>query len=132
MSYSRHLKVPENTTRLAANNTPVANLRGTGIAVHLRKLELGLGADSGGERRVSNHVAESLSIDDQNELEKPTKRNTSTRFNGHRERVGTGTCLSASCSAKTLRFVWSRIMRVLMKQPRSSFFARNIDILRRG
>lgn len=37
--------------------------------------------------------------------------------------------LSGSFSSKTLRLVWSRMTLMLMKQPRSSFLARNIDIL---
>lgn len=38
--------------------------------------------------------------------------------------------LSVSCSANTFRLVWSRMVLILMKHPKSSFLARNIDILR--
>lgn len=37
--------------------------------------------------------------------------------------------LSVSWASKTLRFVWSRRVRTLTKQPRSSFLARNIDMV---
>jgi hypothetical protein len=37
--------------------------------------------------------------------------------------------LSCSCSWKTFRFVWSRMILALMKPPRSSFFARNCDMI---
>lgn len=37
--------------------------------------------------------------------------------------------LSCSFCSKTLRLVWSRITLMLTKQPRSSFFERNMDIL---
>ncbi len=36
---------------------------------------------------------------------------------------------SGSFSAKTFLLVWSRMTLILMKQPRSSFFERNIDIM---
>lgn len=42
------------------------------------------------------------------------------------------TYLSVSCFSYTFRLVWSRMTLMLTKQPRSSFFARNIDILRDG
>ena len=47
-------------------------------------------------------------------------------------RKGGAAHLSGSNCSKTLRFVWSRMTRVLMKQPRSSFFALNMDILAVG
>ena len=37
--------------------------------------------------------------------------------------------LSGSNCSKTLRFVWSRMLRILVKQPRSNFLARNIDMV---
>ena len=40
------------------------------------------------------------------------------------------TYLSVSCSANTCRLVWSRMTLMFIKHPRSSFLARNIDILR--
>lgn len=58
--YPRHLEVSEDTTRSTSHNTTVADLRRTGVAVHLRELELGLGADSRWQRRVSDHVAKGL------------------------------------------------------------------------
>lgn len=39
------------------------------------------------------------------------------------------TYLSGSCSANTFLLVWSRITLTLTKQPRSSFFDRNIDMM---
>lgn len=40
--------------------------------------------------------------------------------------------LSVSCSSKTFRLVWSRMVRALTKQPRSSFLARNMDMMDSG
>jgi hypothetical protein len=40
--------------------------------------------------------------------------------------------LSVSCSSKTFRLVWSRMVRALTKQPRSSFLARNMDMMGSG
>lgn len=37
--------------------------------------------------------------------------------------------LSVSYFSYTLRLVWSRMTLTLMKQPRSSFFDRNMDIV---
>jgi hypothetical protein len=37
--------------------------------------------------------------------------------------------LSGSFSSNTFRLVWSRMLRMVMKQPKSSFFARNAAIM---
>lgn len=39
--------------------------------------------------------------------------------------------LSGSFSSNTFRFVWSRMLRIVMKQPKSSFFARNAAMMAR-
>lgn len=61
-AYSAHLKVAQYTTALAAHDAAVANLGRSGVAVHLRKLQLSLSADSRGERRISDHVSQRLSV----------------------------------------------------------------------
>lgn len=59
---SAHFKVAQDTTALTAHDTAVANLCRSGIAVHLRKLQLGLRADSGRESGISYHVSKRLSL----------------------------------------------------------------------
>lgn len=61
-AYSAHLKVAQHTTALAAHDAAVANLCRSGVAVHLRKLQLSLRADSRGEGRISDHVSQRLSV----------------------------------------------------------------------
>lgn len=61
-AYSRQLEIPEDTTRLASHDASVADLCRTGVAVHLRQLQLGLGAGSGGELRVADDVAQRLPV----------------------------------------------------------------------
>lgn len=61
-THPRHLEVPENTALLAAENTPVVDLRGPCVGVHLGELELGDGARAGGQRRVADDVAEGLPV----------------------------------------------------------------------
>jgi len=46
------------------------------------------------------------------------------------ECIGIGEAhLSGSCSANTFLLVWSRMTLMLTKQPRSSFFERNMDMM---
>lgn len=54
-------EISENTPRYASGRTSVLDLCGIGVTVHLGELELGLGADTHGERGVADEVAESLS-----------------------------------------------------------------------
>lgn len=58
--YSRHLEVSEDTACSPSHDASVANLRSAGVAVHLRELELGLGAHPRRQGCVSDHVAKSL------------------------------------------------------------------------
>jgi hypothetical protein len=97
--------------------------------VHLRQLELCFSADSGREGCVADDESESLSIGVrisacfsfvyvfvfQFVVVVVVKRVFAYR--------------SVSLASKTLRFVWSRRVRTLTKQPRSSFLARNIDMM---
>ena len=55
-------EIAENTSALAAHDTAVLNLCRTGVAVHLRQLELGLRADALRERGVADNVAQRLSV----------------------------------------------------------------------
>lgn len=59
-TYSCHLEVAEHTTRVSPHRTSVANLRRACVVAHLLELELGFGADTSGERGVSNDVSKSL------------------------------------------------------------------------
>jgi hypothetical protein len=61
-SYSSHLEIAQNTTSLTSHDASIANLRGTGIRVHLRELQLSFGADSRSQGSVSDDVAECLSV----------------------------------------------------------------------
>lgn len=98
--------------------------------MHLRQLQLGFGAHSGRESRVSDDVPQRLSI-----ASKSAWACLDVCDGGDAVEAGSGSgvagCahLSVSNSSKTLRFVWSRMVRALTKQPRSSFLARNMDIL---
>lgn len=60
--YPRHLEVPEDTPSLSSEQAPVPDLGRVRVAVHLRELELGLGAHARGERGVPDDVAEGLSV----------------------------------------------------------------------
>ena len=52
---------PEHPLPFPSFYTPIMNLRSSGVGMHLCELELGLRADSLGEKGVSYHIAESLS-----------------------------------------------------------------------
>lgn len=62
VAYSSNPEVSENTPGCTSRHTAVLNLRRPGVGVHLRELQLGLGADTLGQRGVSDYVAEGLSI----------------------------------------------------------------------
>src|SRR5688572_21413796 len=68
MAYSRHLEVAQDTSCLASHDTSVANLGWSCVAVHLRELKLGFGANSGREGGVTDDVAERLPINKDSEL----------------------------------------------------------------
>ena len=61
-AYSSKPEVAEDTTALAAHYAPVLDLCEARVAVHLGKLELGLGADSLRECGVADDVSEGLSV----------------------------------------------------------------------
>lgn len=61
-SYSGHTEVAENTTAFTTGDTPVDDLRGAGVAVHLSELELGLRAGALREGGVADDVSECLSV----------------------------------------------------------------------
>lgn len=61
-TYSAHPEVAQDTSTPASHRTPVFDLRIASVAVHLRELELCLGANTLGERRVADNVAESLPV----------------------------------------------------------------------
>ena len=62
ITYSTHPEVTEDTPASTSHNTSVLDLGEARVAVHLGKLELGLGANSLRERGISDYVAEGLSI----------------------------------------------------------------------
>lgn len=134
-AYPGHLEVAQHTTALAAHDASISDLSRSRVAVHLRQLELGLGANSGRECGIADYITEGLSEDrvskmaqlERGEASPPAERAVqSVRALGEWEEFAH---LSVSCCSNTLRFVWSRRVRTLTKQPRSSFFARNIDML---
>jgi hypothetical protein len=62
-AYTTHPEVAEDTAPLASHYTSVLDLGESRVAVHLRKLELGLGAHSLRQSGVADNVAEGLSGD---------------------------------------------------------------------
>lgn len=60
-THSGHLERSQHTAPLASHDAAVANLRRSGVAVHLRELQLGSGSHSGRQGRVPDHVSEGLS-----------------------------------------------------------------------
>lgn len=119
--------------------------------MHLRQLQLGLCAHARREGRVADDVAEGLSgfgattgtISNRSRIivldilllctfvlarGKQADGGRGLLWSGRMGRA----YLSASCFSYTFRLVWSRMTLMLTKQPRSSFFARNIDILGRA
>lgn len=61
-TYSVESEVPDQTASMSCRHTSVLDLRWTGVGVHLRQLQLGLGTDSLGETGVADHVAKRLSV----------------------------------------------------------------------
>lgn len=131
ITYPRHLEIPQHTPSFATFNTPISNLRRAGIAMHLRQLQLRLGARPRGQGKIADDVSKRLPIDpvsQQCASVAPVDPTTGQLMAGE-VGGGRGAYRSGSCSAKTLRLVWSRITLTLTKQPRSSFLALNIDML---
>lgn len=60
--YSCHAEVSKDTLPLATGDTPVLDLRGPSVAVHLRELKLRLGPRALREHRVANHISQGLPI----------------------------------------------------------------------
>jgi hypothetical protein len=60
-THSSHPKIAKNTSALATHYAPVLDLGEACVAVHLRELELGLGAHALRERGIADDVAERLS-----------------------------------------------------------------------
>ena len=60
-THSPHSEVAKDTSSLATHYTPVLDLREARVAVHLRELELGLGAHALRECGVADNVSERLS-----------------------------------------------------------------------
>jgi hypothetical protein len=120
-TYSCHAEITEDTTSLTTSNTSVLDLGGTGVAVHLRQLQLSLGAGALWQECVADDVAECLS---KSQCDQYTVLQTNdpdmTRCVAN---------LSVSFCSKTLRLVWSRMTLMLTKPPRSSFFERNMDMI---
>lgn len=61
-TYPTQSKVAHDTPSSASHDTSVLDLGRTSVGVHLGKLELGLGTDTRGQRRVADDVAESLPV----------------------------------------------------------------------
>lgn len=61
-AYSFHLEVSEDTTRATTQDASVADLGRPCVVAHLGQLQLGFGADSGRECRVSDNVTEGLPV----------------------------------------------------------------------
>lgn len=62
-TYSAHFEVAEDTSTPSSHYTPVLDLCQARVAVHLRELELCLGTDTLGERRIADDVSEGLPSD---------------------------------------------------------------------
>lgn len=60
-TYSCHAEITEDTSSFATSNTSVLDLGGTGVAVHLRQLQLSLGAGALWQKGVADDVAKCLS-----------------------------------------------------------------------
>jgi hypothetical protein len=137
-TYSRHPKVSEDTSSLPSHDTSIPDLCGSRVAMHLRELELCLCAGSLREGGVTDCVSKGLSMDTYfisgqslntgswgsrcyaGDLELFFCRHASDMI-----RYARGSYLSGSFAAKTFRLEWSRIVWILVKQPKSNFFARN-------
>jgi hypothetical protein len=66
-TYSCHTEVTEDTASLTTSNTSVLDLGWTSVAVHLRQLQLGLGAGALWQKCVADNVAECLSDSQSNQ-----------------------------------------------------------------
>lgn len=62
LTHPGHLEVPENTAALSTHDAPVPDLRGAGVGVHLRQLQLGFGAHARRQGRVADEVSEGLPV----------------------------------------------------------------------
>jgi hypothetical protein len=63
ITYSRHLEIPQHTPSFATFNTPISDLCRAGIAMHLRQLQLRLGARPRGQGKIADDVSKRLPID---------------------------------------------------------------------
>ena len=123
---SAHPKLPQHTSSHATHYTSIFYLRRSCIAVHGSQFELGFRADPVGEGGVADQVPESLSVDSNRVSIMPDRRaEKRARW------TVTGAYRCGSNCSNVFRLVWSRMILELMKQPRSSFFERNCDILDR-
>jgi hypothetical protein len=59
-TYPAKSEITEDTTALPSHYAPVLDLGEPRVAMHLRELKLGLGADTLGQRGVADDVAECL------------------------------------------------------------------------
>lgn len=62
ITYPRHLEIPQHTPSFATFNTPISDLRRAGIAMHLRQLQLRLGARPRGQGKIADDVSKRLPI----------------------------------------------------------------------
>ena len=109
--------------------------------MHLGKLELRLSARSAGERGIADDVAECLSVGEAwlangwKVTEQPKtigirgerdrKRNTFLSRTSRKPSCGDVSAQALGTVGGAYRFVWSRMVLMLMKPLMSSFFARN-------
>lgn len=94
--------------------------------MHLGELELGLSAHPLWKRSVADDISKRLSAFTK---KKVINQPSSKLFLQTEEGVCAIAYLSGSCFSNTLRLVWSRTTRALMKPARSSVFDRNCDML---
>lgn len=109
-TYPRHSKVSHYTPSLSTHDTPISYLHGSRVAVHLSELELRLRSRSLREGGVADHESEGL----------PVERIVSAIFPTLHNSAEVAAYRSGSCCAKTCRLLWSLIILMLVKHPRSS------------
>lgn len=66
-TYSTHAEVAEDTSTFTAHYTPILDLRIPGVAMHLRELELCLGAHTLRKRSIADDMTKSLPIRSQSQ-----------------------------------------------------------------
>ncbi len=62
-TYPRHLEIPQHTPSFTTFNTPISDLCRAGIAMHLRQLQLRLGAPPRRQGKIADDVSQRLPID---------------------------------------------------------------------